>query len=364
MKINIVSLGNPQDPKTWSGTPFHIFKELEKLGRCDKAFSSELISFAEKILSKLSKLFYFNSENSERAFIQRFLRAGKISKKTLGFNPVLHLGTLDLPFLIHPKQNHYLYCDSTWNLYSKHSISEKKTTKIVSVIAERLEQKSYQQVKHIFTISEYVKTDLIEHYKIPQEKITVAGTGLGIINPYYGEKDYSNHKILFAAKGRFKDKGGDLVLKAFKYINKEIPDARLTIVGQNEYTSTIKEPNIVAHGYIPDKQLQEIFNTHSLFLMPAYNEAWGLVYLEAMACKMPIIGLNRNSFPEISSYGEYGFGLDEDNAEQLANVVIKAFKDPDNIYHIGLRAQKYCLKKYTWDNVVKTIIERIDILEK
>ena len=189
-------------------------------------------------------------------------------------------------------------------------------SEMLLIDAERLEKIAYHQMTHIFSISEFVKKNLVEHYEVKPEKITVVGTGPSeFIKPFHGEKSYSNGKILFAAKDRFTDKGGHLVLEAFKIASQRNSHLELSIVGQNEYTEKLNLPNIKAYGFLRVDELQEIFNKSSLFLMPAINEPWGLVYLEALACKTPIVGLNRNSFPEIADYGNYGFGLDSTNPE-------------------------------------------------
>jgi glycosyltransferase involved in cell wall biosynthesis len=215
-------------------------------------------------------------------------------------------------------------------------------------------------MEHIFPISEYVKENLVGHYGLNSKKITVVGTGLGLIKPYYGLKNYSNGKVLFAAKGRFEDKGGFLVLEAFKIALKSNPNLELTIVGQNEYTEKVKLLKVKTYGFIPIDELQVIFNASSLFLMPAFNEPWGLVYLEAMACKIPIIGLNRNSFPEISSQGKYGFGLDNENPEDLAKIIVDAFANPEHLEKIGKKAQEYCLNRFTWANTISKIVQTIE----
>jgi len=214
-------------------------------------------------------------------------------------------------------------------------------------------------MEHIFTISEYVKDDLIHHYQINPQKITVVGTGLGVIKPYLGAKDYSNGKILFAAKGRFEDKGGNLVLKAFEMASTTNPNMELIIVGQNEYTEQLKGKNIKTYGFISIEELQNIFNECSLFLMPAINEPWGLVYLEALACKMPIVGLNRNSFPEISQNGKYGFGLDDENPEKLCKVLLEAFSDNKKLEEMGKAGQEFCLEKFSWSKTVSRIMSVI-----
>lgn len=363
-KINLCSLGDPTHPGTWSGTPYRIYSGLIQQNRMGMAMNASvyLHPFEKKITRGISKLFYAHSVDLVRGSFQRYLLATKIALKTSRTESkcTLHTGTLTLPFLFPARnQSHYLFCDSTWNLWSNHSTHMEGYSASLLSDAERLERKAYHQMAHIFPISEYVKNNLISHYNVPSEKITVVGTGLGIIQPFYGEKNYRNGKILFAAKGRFEDKGGPLVLEAFQKALKINPTLELIVVGQNEYTDKILGPNIRSYGFLPIDTLQNLFNESSVFLMPALNEPWGLVYLEALACKMPIIGLNRNSFPEISANGKFGFGLDSSDPEALSRVLLQAFSDPAQLEMMGKNGQAHCLQTYSWENTVSIIIQTI-----
>ncbi|HEX9510286.1 MAG TPA: glycosyltransferase family 4 protein [Puia sp.] len=365
IKLNICAIEDPTNPRTWSGTPHHIYSILKKTDRLNLAFSTKAVQnkYLAKFFTIISKLYYNNSADVQRGFIIRALSAKKADSHTAGSgsNLTLHMGTLDLPFDKLPeKQKHFLFCDYTWQLWSTSATNRQKYTKRLLSDAEKLEKKAYQQIEHIFSISEYVKQNLIEHYKVDPDKITVVGTGLGIIKPFFGEKDYANGKILFAAKGRFEDKGGPLVLKAFEIALKTNPRLELAIVGQNDYTQKINLPNVKTYGFIPIDELQDIFNRSSLFLMPATNEPWGLVYLEALACKIPIVGLNRNSFPELSGYGKYGFGLDNADAEDLAKLILKAFDEPERLADMGEKAQEHCLNNFTWEHTVNKIIQTLE----
>jgi glycosyltransferase involved in cell wall biosynthesis len=367
IKLNICSSeGDPTNPRTWSGTPFHLYSELKEMECLGSAFNSVAVNnkYVRRLFQLTSKLYYGNSFDWERGLIARSLNAEKAKREASKSesNLTLHTGTLDLPFLKLPKgQKHYLFSDSTWNLWSSQATNMQSYTKKLWEDAEKLEKKAYSQMEHIFSISEYVKDNLITHYGVNPKKITVVGTGLGVIKPYYGQKDYSNNKILFTAKDRFEDKGGPLVLEAFKRASEKNPNLELTIVGRNEYTQKIDLPNVKTYGFIPLEDLQTIFNESSLFLMPAVNEPWGLVYLEALACKTPIVGLNRNSFPELSGNSKYGFGLDEADPVRLSEILVEAFQDPQKLTEKGDAGQKFCLENFSWSHTVTKIIKTIEV---
>lgn len=362
LKLNLCSTGDPTVPGTWSGTPSKIYSELVHRDQCGIAINAEPARRIKQCLSLLSIPLYGKTDLG-RTPIRRYASALHVANKIKKSDSshTLHTGTFSLPFLIRPQQqHHYLYCDSTWHLWSNNATNMEHYSSRMIRLFDNLETRAYSQMNHIFSISNYVKEDLIEHYRIPPEKITVVGTGLGVIKPFMGEKDYSNRKILFVAKGRFIDKGGELVIAAFKKALKLDPSLKLTIIGSEEAKKFSSHPDITVLGFIPLDDLQELFNTHSIFLMPALNEPWGLVFLEAMACKMPIMGLNRNSFPELSGYGKYGFNIDDTDTKSIAGTLVDAFTNPERLKIMGEQAQTYCINQFSWKKTVDRIIEVIE----
>jgi hypothetical protein len=91
-----------------------------------------------------------------------------------------------------------------------------------------------------------------------------------------------------------------------------------------------------------------------------YKQVSKDVYLEAMACKMPIMDLKRNSFPELSCYGKHGFNIEEANPTVLGNAFVDAFRNPERLQEMGEQSQVYCLSKFSWENTVNRILEVIE----
>lgn len=359
--LNVCALGEPMNPSVWSRTPFNICSELKKINRCDKTFNADISPRKKRVLDKISFPFY-GKKDLARSFLRRYACAYKVIRKTNQSlqKHTLHTGTLTLPFLIPPAgQKHYLFCDTTWNAWSRYASDMDEYPPRAVAIADTLEKRSYEQMTHIFPTSHYIKENLVSHYGIADSKITVAGTGLGAIRPSQNHKDYTNGKILFAAKGAFKDKGGDLVVSAFKKALALNPRLYLTIIGNND-AGQDDCPQITNKGFVSPSELQRIFEEHSLFIMPARNEVWGLVYLEAMACKMPIVGFAKNSFPEFCGGGKHGFSLKSADPKELAEIIIEAFRNPQRLKDIGERAYDYCLSNYTWEKTISTIIDTIE----
>ncbi|MGV2829855.1 glycosyltransferase family 4 protein [Myxosarcina sp. GI1(2024)] len=354
------SAGDPKNPKTWSGTPSNIARAIESLGIQVVGINTDLKKYQKltyKLLNQLSGLkIDYRRGKVARTHGAKILEA---QAQALGCTKILHTGTFDLPFpQVNNQFEHYLFCDSTWNLWSNYVTNIAKYTPKMLQLADRLERESYAQINHFFPISEYVRQNLIDYYQIEPERITVVGTGRGKIEPFTGEKDYENGHILFVAKNRFEDKGGSLLIEGFQKALQKNPSLQLVIVGQEKYKKLIGSvPNVRVTGFISWKELQRLFERAALFAMPALNEPWGIVYLEALACRTPILGLNRNSLPEIIHQEKYGFLVDEPTSDAIAESILRAFSDPNRLRAMGIAGQQYCLEKFSWERVARKIAE-------
>lgn len=365
MRLGVCALGDPLDPATWSGTPARICRELDTHGCLGPTVDSARYAGErpKEVARRCSRILYPGATETGRGLLERYLRSRHTRKRfrQQGTAHVLHFGTYALPLFSRPgKERHYLYCDSTWHLASEALGSLVGTSDRLTRHAETLERRAYADVAHIFSIGHYVKQDLVGHYGLDPDKVTVVGTGRGGIQPYHGEKDYGNGVVLFVAKCRFEEKGGPLVLEGFRHAHRTNPRLRLIIVGDPQYRAIIGDvPGVTVLPYVTLDDLQALFNRAMLFAMPARYEPWGLVYLEALSCRTPVLGLNRNALPEITCDGEFGCCLREETPEELARVLLHAYDHPDELAAMGAKGQEHCLKTFTWERTVQSMLDVI-----
>lgn len=358
--------GDPRDPRAWSGTPSNLIGALERQGYTvfgiDSTIKKRRYHRAYRLLHRAFGLGDdYLSGRFARMHCAKYVQAQSLG---LGCTKVLHMGLLDLPL---PKTDtrveHYAFLDTNFNLLSQYTQNITRYTPRMHQLIEKLDRESYAQLKHIFTTSEYVRNNLINHYQIDSNHVTSVGTGRGTIEPFTAEKDYRNGHILFVVKSdaynfesRFEEKGGTLLIEGFKLAQRKNPSLKLVVVGNDKYASLIGDvPNVTVKGYVSWEELQNLFYTAALFAMPTPNEAWGLVYLEALACKTPVLGLNQNSLPEITRNGQYGFLVDEETPERVADAILNAFSNPQRLKEMGTSGQKYCLETFSWDSVATKI---------
>jgi glycosyltransferase involved in cell wall biosynthesis len=358
------TMGDPRREQTWSGTPFNLVKSLEDLGVSVVTIDASL-SRKVRMVCKLVHLLGGLRCDTRGGPVARLI-AAKVTNthcRRAGVHKVLHIGTTeDLSGAGGSKMERYLFCDTTWNLFSSHATGRymRRFSPRGIRAYEKLEVRAFAQIRHFFPISEYVKENLTGHYGIDPKAITVVGTGRGKIAPFGGAKDYAQGHILFVASNRFADKGGFLLLQGFQLAVKKNPSLKLVLAGgETEAAVAQNAPNVTVAGRVPWPELQRLFETAALFAMPAYNEPWGLVLLEALACRTPLLGLARNSFPELTQNGRFGFLVGEPEPRLIAEAILRAFADPKNLERMGSEGQKYCLDKFSWPRTAGLIRERL-----
>ena len=151
-------------------------------------------------------------------------------------------------------------------------------------------------------------------------------------------------RIIVGRKNILQKKGVINLLEAFSKISPRYPDLKLLIaVGKptenlnKEYEQAlnmlmgyIKLHNIEDQVLIRNFQLhemQKVYNGSDLFVLASENETFGQVFVEAMACGLPVIGTNVGGIPEIISDSYNGYLIAPNDASQLAHRIEKMISD-------------------------------------
>ncbi len=146
-------------------------------------------------------------------------------------------------------------------------------------------------------------------------------------------KDYLKKQLKILFVGNItQQKGLHVLIKAmYKLKNMNIS---LSVVGREDldlnYIKNIKTyikinelgNQIVFYGSLTDENLQQKYLEHDVFVLPSVNEAYGIVFLEAMQFCMPVIGCKLGGAKEIINEGENGYLIDPEDSDTLAELII------------------------------------------
>ncbi len=180
-----------------------------------------------------------------------------------------------------------------------------------------------------------------------------------------------NGKLKIATVSRILQfKGHDFIAKTIaqlpeKYKNKIQWNIAGTGAYKNELENLVKElkiENVVQfHGFVPDEDLPAFYNQNDLFLLctrEAKNstevEGFGLVFLEAQACGLPVIGTNTGGISDAVKHENGGWLIQQDNVNELKKRLVFLIDNPAELRIQSKKAharveqeatrEKYCAK--------------------
>src|SRR5690606_12218927 len=115
------------------------------------------------------------------------------------------------------------------------------------------------------------------------------------------------------------------------------------------------EKNVTFHGFVPDEVLPSFYNSNDIFVLCTREEAnstsvegFGLVFLEAQSCGIPVIGVRSGGIPDAIEKGNGGWLIEQDNEQMLANLLIDLIKNQELVLEEGLKARKRVLENANW----------------
>lgn len=217
----------------------------------------------------------------------------------------------------------------------------------------------YRKCAGVFTMSEWLRTDLIERVGVPPEKVFHVGGGCSPDLSLVDCTQKTGNKFLFVGKD-WTRKNGDLVVRAFEKLQVRHPeiDAQLYIAGPNVAPQILEgKKNIHFLGLLSYDEIVHYYNLCDYFVMPSDFEAYGLVFLEALIFGLPCIGKNCFAMPEFIQNGENGYLIEKNDDDELLLAMEKLLLDGKEMASYVQKQHSDYAEKYSWDNVASKIIE-------
>lgn len=211
----------------------------------------------------------------------------------------------------------------------------------------------FRQAKLLLPASQDLADRLIRDLGADPSRVEVHA--LGIDTKRFVARDHSHDDPRVIMVGRFTDKKGHRYgFEAFARALAQIPQARLTLIGDGElrddYRKQIRQLGIehavdFAGILTPDEVAQTI-REHRVMICPSVTakngdiESGVMVVKEAGAAELPVIGSRHGGIPDIIADGESGYIVEERDVNALAAHLIELLKDPALCQKMGQAARK------------------------
>jgi phosphatidylinositol alpha-1,6-mannosyltransferase len=159
-------------------------------------------------------------------------------------------------------------------------------------------------------------------------------------------------------------KGQDKLISALPAIRAAVPNVHLVLVGVGPHQKFLE--NLVAKlnvadcvtfiGRINYSELPKYICVGDIFAMPSRSrffglevEGLGIVYLEASACGLPVVGGKSGGAPDAVLVGETGVVVDGTNASEIAEACIDLLNNPELCALMGATGRAWIIENWRWE---------------
>jgi phosphatidylinositol alpha-1,6-mannosyltransferase len=178
------------------------------------------------------------------------------------------------------------------------------------------------------------------------------------------ELGLSEKKVIVSVGRLVHRKGQDTLIESLPKILEQIPDAHLLFIGEGPYrdylvkrAAELKVSQAITFiGRIQYAELPRYICVGDIFAMPSRSrlaglevEGLGIVYLEASACGLAVIGGKSGGAPDAVLEGETGFAVDGTSADSVAEAAVTLLQNPERARQMGLRGRQWIIDEWRWE---------------
>lgn len=147
-------------------------------------------------------------------------------------------------------------------------------------------------------------------------------------------------------------KGYEQVIKAISNLKKGFPGIKYVLSGQYDSGEEMRirdlinayqvNEAVILTGFLSENELTDHFLLADLFVLPSKKEGFGIVFVEALACGLPVICGNADGSTDAIKDGKLGTAINVDDLEELQNTINRYLSMPLTLEK-RLKLQTECL---------------------
>src|SRR6266566_1622979 len=161
-----------------------------------------------------------------------------------------------------------------------------------------------------------------------------------------------------------REKGIFTLLDAFEKLRKQGKDVSLVLVGEGPLKEDLAKEvlrrklndRVKLAGFVDEKKLVSLYNSSDAFVLPSHYEPFGMVALEAMASRIPVVVSDVGGLSEIVEDGITGVKVPAYNPSALAEGILRVLEGRELSAQLKENAYRMVQERYRWDIIAEKTI--------
>ncbi|HET9494809.1 MAG TPA: glycosyltransferase family 4 protein [Chloroflexia bacterium] len=227
----------------------------------------------------------------------------------------------------------------------------------------------------LITTSRYMLWELSTYFELPASKIDIIPNGVdpGNFDALRGA-DLSQFRLAYAMPGQpivyyvgriVPEKGLAVLVDAVPRVLSEWPGVRFVIAGGGDYANELREQavrlgvsaNVLLPGRISDDVRDKLYMVADCAAFPSLYEPFGIVALEAMAARCPVVVSDVGGLAEVVEHEVTGIKVQPDDPVSLAEGILYTLKNPKASAKRVQNAERVVRKQYNWHHIARMTVD-------
>ncbi len=235
---------------------------------------------------------------------------------------------------------------------------------------------AYRRASQLTAVSRHTKKEILKI--VPDLKITVINHGVDSAKfqvPSYKSQVTSYQPYILSVGALKPRKGFEYSIRAFAEVSKQLPDLKYAIVGNGPESKNLKfkiknlklENRVIFLASLSEGELIELYQNAELFILLPQDvakdiEGFGLVFLEAAACGLPVVSAKDSSAEDAVLDGKNGILVPPQDAFAAAEAMIRILSDQKFKESLAAASREFA-QKMSWQKTASEYVEFYKISE-
>ena len=231
------------------------------------------------------------------------------------------------------------------------------------------------RLTRIITVSESSKRDIVEHARVPAQKVTVIPNGVDHRRFRLRDRDEARRRsaallgtedpfILFVSRIEHPGKNHARLIEAFSRFKATGEHPHKLVLAGKDWTRADEvhrtaeaspfASDIVFPGFADLEDLPFLYAASQMTAFPSLYEGFGIPVLEAMACGAPVACSNTSSLPEVA--GDAALLFDPEDPASMADALLRLTTDHDLRERLITEGLSWC-RRFSWEAAARRTLE-------
>jgi glycogen(starch) synthase len=223
----------------------------------------------------------------------------------------------------------------------------------------------------VIACSQYMRNEIAEYFECPVDKIDVIPNGVETarfdklegkdLTHFRNMYALPSEQIVFSVGRVVLEKGLQVLVRSMPSILAQVPTAKAVVAGKGPELEWLRSlawslgvgEKVLFTGFISDDDRDRLFKIADCAVFPSLYEPFGIVALEAMAAKCPVVASEVGGLKDVVQHGETGITVYPDDPESLAWGILHTLQFPEWSALRVENAYQAVGKQYNWQRIAE-----------